>query len=134
MFNWSDAGNVIWSFFWILAFFAYLMALISVVGDLFRDHELTGWSKAVWILFLMFVPVLTVLVYLVARGPGMQVRAERAANQMQKATDSYIRSVAHTSSADEISKARVLLDDGVITQNEYERLKVQALAQTLAQA
>lgn len=51
MFNWSDAGNVIWSFFWILAFFAYLMALISVVGDLFRDHELTGWSKAVWILF-----------------------------------------------------------------------------------
>ena len=88
MFNWSDAGNVIWSFFWILAFFAYLMALISVVGDLFRDHELTGWPSALWILLLIFVPVLTVLVYLIARRPGMQVRAERASHQMQRVADS----------------------------------------------
>jgi ABC-type multidrug transport system fused ATPase/permease subunit len=133
MFNWSDTGNIVWSFFWILAFFAYLMALFAVVGDLFRDHTLTGWGRALWILFLVFVPFLTVLVYLIARGSGMQVRAERAANQMQHATDSYIRSVVHISPAEEITKAKALLDDGVITHSEYETLKAQALAQALTQ-
>ncbi|MBU4556970.1 MAG: PLDc N-terminal domain-containing protein, partial [Actinobacteria bacterium] len=72
MFNWTDGWSVIWSFFWVFAFIAYLIALFAVIGDLFRDHRLNGWWKALWIVLLVFVPFLTVLVYLVARGPGME--------------------------------------------------------------
>jgi len=129
MFNWSDAWSVIWSFFWIFAFIAYLFALFAVIADLFRDHKLSGWAKALWIVFLVFVPFLTVLVYLIARGPGMQRRAEAEAKQAQDAAENYIRSVAHAHSpADEISKAKALLDGGSITQEEFEAMKRQALS------
>ena len=127
MFNWNDAWNVIWSFFWMFAFIAYLFALFAVVADLFRDHKLNGWWKALWILFLVFVPFLTVLVYLIARGPGMQIRAERSAQQAQDATESYIRTVAHHSPADEITKAKALLDEGTITETEFGMIKARAL-------
>jgi len=129
MFNWNDFWNVIWSFFWIFAFIAYLFALFAVIADLFRDHKLNGWWKAVWVIFLVFVPFLTVLIYLIARGPGMQERAERESQQIQHATEDYIRHVAHTPSpADEITKAKTLADNGAITNEEYEHLKARALA------
>lgn len=129
MFNWNDFGNAIWSFFWIFAFIAYLFALFAVIADLFRDHQLNGWWKAVWMVFLVFVPFLTVLVYLIARGRGMQLRAERDSQKLEESREQYIRSVAGAHSpADEITKAKTLLDAGTISPEEYERLKAHALA------
>ncbi|MGJ4845994.1 SHOCT domain-containing protein [Leifsonia sp. Le1] len=125
---WDNFWNIIWLFFWSFAFIAYLFALFSIVGDLFRDHKLNGWWKALWIIFLIFVPFLTALVYLIARGPGMAERSQKEARQVQSATDQYIRTVASTSPADEIAKAKQLLDQGVITQEEFAHLKARALA------
>ena len=120
--------NVIWVIFWSFAFVAYLFALFAVVADLFRDHRLNGWWKALWIIFLVFVPFLTVLVYLIARGRGMAERSAKEQKQVQRATDDYIKQVAGASPADEIAKAKSLLDAGTITQDEYNSLKSKILA------
>jgi ABC-type multidrug transport system fused ATPase/permease subunit len=129
---WESFWDVIWWFFWVFAFIAYLMALFAIIGDLFRDHKLNGWAKAVWIIFLIFVPFLTALVYLIARGSGMAERSQKEARHYQAATDEYIRQTAGTaaSPADEIAKAKSLLDAGTISQGEYDRLKAKALAHT----
>jgi len=119
--------NIIWLFFWSFAFIAYLFALFSIIGDLFRDHKLNGWWKALWIIFLIFVPFLTALIYLIARGPGMAERAQKQAREVQQAQESYIRHVADSSPADEIAKAKALLDNGTITQAEFDHLKARAL-------
>jgi hypothetical protein len=116
-----------WEFLWWLfifyAFFAFLWALFMVIGDLFRDHELSGWWKAVWILFLVFVPLLSVLTYMVARGKGMQKRAMEAARKSRADTDEYIRQVASASPSEEIAKAKALMDAGTITPEEFNRIK-----------
>ena len=125
---WDSFWNIMWIFFWSFAFIAYLMALFAVISDLFRDHKLNGWLKALWIIFLIFVPFLTVLVYVIARAPGMNERAEQRARQSQAATDTYIRDVASSSSADEIAKAKALLDNGSITPDEYAALKTRAMS------
>ena len=116
--------------FWVFVFFAYLMVLFSIIGDLFRDSELNGWVKAIWIIFLIFVPFLTALVYLIARGNGMTKRSIAQATEMRKAQDEYIRATAGSSGggADDIAKAKALLDAGTITQPEFEALKAKALA------
>lgn len=120
--------NVIWYFFLSFAFIAYLFALFAVIVDIFRDHALNGWLKAVWLLFLVFVPFLTVLVYVIARGESMTRRSVRDQHAAQSATDDYIRNVAGSSSpSDQIQKAKGLLDSGVITSAEYETLKADAL-------
>lgn len=124
---WDNFWSIVWFFFWSFAFISYLFALFAVVSDLFRDHTLGGSGKAVWLVCLVFVPFLTVLVYLVARGPGMAERSERGAAQAQRAADDYIRGVAGSSPSDEIMKAKALLDAGTITPDEYERLKGAAL-------
>lgn len=124
---WDNVWSIVWFFFWSFAFISYLFALFAVVGDLFRDEALGGWGKALWIFCLVFVPFLTVLVYLVARGKGMAERSQRSAVQAQRAADEYIRGVAGSSPADEIAKAKALLDSGTITPDEYERLKGAAL-------
>ena len=125
---WDNFWNVIWVIFWSFAFVAYLFALFAVVADLFRDHRLNGWWKALWIIFLVFVPFLTVLVYLIARGRGMAERSAKEQKQVQRATDAYIKQVAAASPADEIAKAKSLLDAGTITQDEYNSLKSKILA------
>jgi ABC-type multidrug transport system fused ATPase/permease subunit len=125
---WDNFWNIIWVIFWSFAFVAYLFALFSVVADLFRDHKLNGWWKALWIIFLIFVPFLTVLVYLIARGRGMAERGAKEQKQVQQATNDYIRQVAGASPADEIAKAKELLDAGTITQDEYNSLKAKILA------
>ncbi|MFZ4893519.1 PLDc N-terminal domain-containing protein [Plantibacter sp. Mn2098] len=127
---WDSFWNIIWIFFWSFAFISYLFALFAVIADLFRDHKLNGWWKALWILFLVFVPFLTVLVYLIARGRGMAERSERSAKQAQSATEGYIREVAGASPSDEIAKAKALLDGGSITPEEYASLKAHALSKT----
>jgi len=121
--------NFIWLFFWSFAFIAYLFALFAVISDIFRDHELSGWLKAVWIIFLVFVPFLTVLVYLIARGRSMAERQARSAQQAEAATTEYIRSVAKASPSQEIAKAKELLDAGTLTQAEFDAVKAKALSQ-----
>ena len=121
--------NFMWLFFWSFAFIAYLFALFAVISDIFRDHELSGWLKAVWIIFLVFVPFLTVLVYLIARGRSMAERQARSAQQAEAATTDYIRSVAKASPSQEIAKAKELLDAGTLTQAEFDAVKAKALSQ-----
>jgi len=124
----GNIWNVIWLFFWVFAFLAYLMALFNVIGDLFRDGKLNGWWKALWIIFLVFLPFLTVLVYLIARGRGMEERKAGQVRQAQAAANQYIRDVAAASLTDDIAKAKALLDAGVINADEFAKLKAKALA------
>jgi len=124
---WGNFWSFIGWFFWAFVFVAYLFALFSVIADLFRDHQLGGWWKALWVLFLIFVPFLTTLVYLIARGQGMAERSQKHARAAQSAADEYIRTVAHHSPSDEIAKAKALLDAGTIDEDEYRSLKTRAL-------
>lgn len=127
---WESFWDLIWWFLWAFAFIAYLFALFAIIGDLFRDQKLNGWWKAVWIIFLIFVPFITALIYLIARGNGMAERSARDAKAAQAATEAYIRQTAGAASSpsDEIAKAKALLDSGTITAAEYEALKAKALA------
>ncbi|MFH7323606.1 SHOCT domain-containing protein [Aeromicrobium sp. HA] len=129
--------NDVWDFvlvmLWAFFFVAYLIVLFNVIADLFRDHELSGWLKAVWLLFLIFVPALTALVYVIFRGRGMTERSIAAAERSRRATESYIREVAATPAgaagpADQIAIAKALLDEGTISAEEFEVLKAKALA------
>ena len=120
--------DIVELFFWSFVFVAYLMVLFSIVRDLFRDRKLNGVLKAIWILFLIFVPFLTALVYLIARGRGMSERTVAAQQRAQTQADTYIRSVAGSSATDDIAKAKSLLDSGTITQAEFDKLKASALA------
>jgi len=124
--------DIIWFIIVAFAFIFYLMVLFSIISDLFRDHETSGWVKAVWIVFLLFFPLITALVYLIVRGQGMAKRSMRDAQQFQAAQDEYIRSVATNSGgsspADQIGKAHDLLNKGAITQAEFDAIKVKALA------
>ena len=124
-----DFGDFFWLLVWSFFIVCYLMILFQIIGDLFRDRELSGWWKALWIIALIFVPFLTALIYLIVRGRGM---AERQAGELQKAqaaTDSYIQEVAGRSNpAEQIATAKSLLDEGTITQAEFDRLKASALA------
>ena len=121
----------LWDMIWFMAvvfmFLAYLMALFSIIGDLFRDRELSGGLKAVWLLALVFFPFITALVYLIVRGSGMADRAQAQVKQQKAATDDYIRTVASASPADEIAKAKSLLDAGTISASEYAALKAKIL-------
>lgn len=120
-----------WEVFWyiviIFAFVAYLMVLFSILSDLFRDHETGGFAKAIWIIALIFFPFLTALIYLIARGKGMAERNVKAAKEMQDAQNAYIRDVAGSSPADQIHKAKELLDSGAISQAEFDAIKAKAL-------
>ena len=124
---WNNFWDIFWWFFLVYAFIAFLWALFAVIGDLFRDDTLSGWWKAVWILFLVFVPLLGVLVYVIARGKGMTERSMERARANREASDAYIRSVAAASPSDEISKATALRDSGTISADEFERIKTKAL-------
>lgn len=123
-------GSVFLTTLWIFLLFAWLMVLFYILSDLFRDHQLSGWLKAVWIILLIFVPFLTALVYLIARGKGMQQRALSEAKRFQKAQEDYIRDVSQSgaSPTEQIAQAQKLLDSGAITAEEFQRLKAKALA------
>jgi predicted PurR-regulated permease PerM len=129
---WDSFWDFIWYTLVIFAFVAYLMILFWILTDLFRDHKLSGWWKAVWIVFLVIVPWLTALVYLIARGGGMTQRNLEAQQQAKAQADEYIKSVAGggggKSAAEQIADAKALLDSGTITDSEYEQLKAKALA------
>ena len=124
---WSNLGSIFWYTLTIIIFVSYLMVLFSIVGDIFRDREMSGGIRAVWIVCLIFVPFITALIYLIVRGRGMTERAVAQAERNKAAADDYIRSVAG-SPADEIARAKALLDAGTISPAEYEGLKAKALA------
>lgn len=124
----SNVWDLVLIFFISFAFIAYFITLFSVVVDLFRDETLSGGWKAVWLLFIWFVPFLTLFVYLIARGGGMATRSQASAKKSQDAATEYIRQAAGTSPADEIAKAKALLADGTITQAEFDAIKAKALS------
>ena len=122
-----------WDFFllmiWSYVFIAYLILLFHIVKDVFRDPDLGGGAKALWIIGLIVVPFLIALIYVITRGRGMAERRAAADRQAQAETDQYIQSVASTSSpAEQISSAKELLDSGSITPAEFDQLKAKALA------
>ena len=123
-----------WDWFWLMIwwffFFAYLVIFFQIIADLFRDRALSGWWKALWVVFLIVAPFLSALIYLIARGRGMAERQLAMAVSNKQATDEYIRAAAGTgaSPAEEIASAKRLLDSGAIDAAEYNALKARALA------
>ncbi|QWT23782.1 SHOCT domain-containing protein [Subtercola sp. PAMC28395] len=124
--------DVVGVFFWSFVFISYLMILFSIIGDLFRNHKTPGIVKAIWFIFLIFVPFLTAFVYLIANGRGMSERQLAAQQSAKKQADDYIRQAAGSSPTDEVAKAKTLLDSGAITQAEFDKVKAGALSRTAA--
>ncbi|WP_043445912.1 SHOCT domain-containing protein [Arthrobacter sp. L77] len=125
---WENIWNIIWLSFSIMVFFAYLIVLFQIIVDLFRDRELSGWLKTLWMVGLIFIPLITSVVYLLARGRGMADRELASRQAAQESMDNYVRSVAKPTSAEEIAKAKELLEAGAITEPEFVKLKDRALA------
>ena len=129
MFN--DNGSFLLALFELFLFFAWFMCLFWVFGDIFRSKDLGGGAKTIWVLFVILVPWLGILIYLLARGHGMHERQLEQAKDIQQAQTAYIQSVAGTSSgnaADQIASAKGLLDSGTITQAEFDQIKAKAIA------
>lgn len=120
--------DIVWLIIVSFGFIAYLLLLFFILGDLFRDRHTSGWVKAIWIVFLLFLPVLTSLIYLIVRGGGIQERAQEAADRDKQAADAYIRATAGTNPAAQIAEAKRLLAEGTITQEEFDQLKAKALS------
>jgi uncharacterized SAM-binding protein YcdF (DUF218 family) len=129
MFN--DNGSFLLAMFEFFLFFAWFMCLFWVLGDIFRSSDLGGGGKTLWVIFVILIPWLGILVYVIARGHGMQQRQVEQAQAMQAAQADYIKSVATSgpgSATEEIASAKGLLDSGAITQAEFDALKAKALA------
>jgi len=121
--------DVFVSMFWFMLLFAWIMLLFHIIADIFRDHELSGVSKALWCLFLIFIPWIGVLVYLIARGNSMTQRSVEAAKQNEESMRAYVRDAAGApSAADELRKLAELRDSGAITPEDYEQAKAKVLA------
>jgi len=121
-----------WDILYLIAstflFFAYLIILFHIIVDLFRDSELAGGYKVLWLIGLILLPFLTALGYVLARGKGMAERQRTALQRAKSDTDAYIRDVAGKSPAEQIADAKALLDAGTINQGDFDRLKEKALA------
>lgn len=113
----------------VFFFVIWIWILITILSDLFRDHELSGWAKAAWVLFLVFIPFLTALIYLIARGEGMRDRTIKAQADAKKHFDEYVRDQAQAASpADELHKLADLKDKGALSAEEYDKAKAKLLA------
>jgi hypothetical protein len=124
-------GQVLWSMLWFFAFFILIWLLIVVFGDIFRSDDLSGWAKALWTIFVIFLPYLGIFVYLIARGGKMQKHAVQEAQAEDTAFRQYVQSAVNsngTSAADEISQLVDLRNKGVITDEEFQQAKAKALA------
>jgi hypothetical protein len=127
----DDNGSFLLAMFEFFIFFAYIMCLFWIFGDLFRSRDLGGGAKTLWILFIIILPGLGMLIYLIARGGGMTQRAMEHEQQVREQQAQYIQSVAGSqgsAAADQIASAKQLLDSGAISQAEFEQLKAKALA------
>jgi type VI protein secretion system component VasK len=124
-----QVGEVLWTFVWFTLFFIWIWLAISVFIDIFRSHDMGGWHKAIWILFIVLLPYLGVLVYLIARGGKMQAHAVEAAKQQDAAAKEYIREAAGTpaSPVDELHRLADLKERGVIDDAEFQSLKAKTI-------
>jgi hypothetical protein len=114
---------------WFFLFFIWIWLLITIFADIFRSDDLSGWGKAFWTIFVIILPFLGILVYLIARGKKMQEHAVKAAEAQDSAMRQYVQSVASTgSAADEIQRLAELRDKGVLSEAEFEQAKAKALA------
>jgi len=122
-------GQVFWSMLWFFLFFIWIWLLISLFGDIFRSKDLSGWGKALWTIFIIILPFLGVLVYLIVRGNSMQERALQDAANRESQFRGYVQSVATTGggAADELAKLADLRDKGVISDAEFQAAKAKAL-------
>jgi ABC-type multidrug transport system fused ATPase/permease subunit len=120
--------EILWFIIISFALIAYLMVFFHIITDLFRDKSISGWIKAVWMICLVIFPLITAVVYLLARGRGMSERQMEAYGRAQEAQEDYIRSVASTSPVEQIKQAEQMLSSGTITQAEFDALKAKALA------
>jgi ABC-type multidrug transport system fused ATPase/permease subunit len=121
-------GDALLTVLEIFLLFAWFWILITVIGDLFRDHQISGWGKAGWVLLLIVLPFLGTLIYLIARGEGMRERAVKEQADMKKHMDAYIRETAESSPVDELHKLSELKDKGAISDAEFDRAKAKLLA------
>jgi hypothetical protein len=122
---WDLMGTMLIFFIWVI----WLWLLFTVFIDIFRRHDIGGWSKAIWVVFLVVLPYIGVLVYLIVEHQGMAERQAKQVQQAQAQTDEYIRSVSSQADpTEQIAKAKALLDAGTITQEEFDALKAKALA------
>src|SRR6476620_7791894 len=123
------SGQVLWSMMWFFLFFIWIWLLITVFADIFRSHDMGGFAKAIWVIFVILVPYLGVFVYLIARGHKMSEHALEAAQANDAAARAYIQQAAGTSgsSADELARLADLKAQGVIDDAEFARLKAKAI-------
>jgi hypothetical protein len=117
-------GQVLWSMLWFFLFFMWIMLVFSTIGDIFRSHDLSGWAKAIWTLFIVFLPFLGVFIYLIVRGDKMTQHGVDDANAQEAATQQYIRNAAGSSSAaDQLKSIADLHDAGKLSDEEYAAAK-----------
>ena len=128
----DDNGSFLLALFEFFIFFAWFMCLWWILGDVFRSRDLGGGAKTIWVLFIIVLPWLGILVYLIARGRGMAERAVESQQELQRQQTEYIQAVAGSSAgpsaADQITSAKALLDAGTITPQEFDQMKAKALA------
>jgi len=124
-------GQVLWSMLWFFCFFIFIWLLIVVFGDIFRSDDLSGWGKAAWTIFVIFLPYLGIFVYLIARGGKMQKHAVREAQAQDAAFRSYVQDAVQpngNNTADQIATLADLRDKGAISEAEFQQAKAKALA------
>ena len=122
-------ADLMWTFVLFFAFLVYFWLIITVFGDLFRRHDVSGWGKTAWVVFVFVIPLIGALTYLISQGHGMADRRMKEMDQAKQETDAYIRTVAAPGyhGVDEISRGKELLDRGAISQDEFDELKRRAL-------
>jgi hypothetical protein len=121
-------GDLLLLVFEMFLFVVWIWILFTIITDLFRDHDMSGWAKGLWIILLIFIPYLTALVYLVINGSDMRERQLRAQAEAKHQADDYIRAAAHVSPADELHKLHELVEKGALSEAEYDRAKEKLLA------
>jgi general stress protein CsbA len=120
--------NIFWTMIIFFCWVAWIWMVIAIFSDIFRRHDASGFKKALWCIFIIVVPFLGALVYLIANGDGMSQRQRERAEQAQSQFEGYVKSVSSNGSATELVKAKDLLDSGAITQAEFDSLKAKVLA------
>jgi hypothetical protein len=121
-----QVGQVLWSMLWFTMFFLWIWVVIAVFGDIFRSHDLSGFAKALWTIFVIFVPFLGILAYLIARGHKIEEHRAAAAQQADAAMQAYVRSTVATPASD-LAALADLRDRGVIDDTEFEAMKQRTL-------
>jgi len=121
--------NIFWTMLWFFMFFIWIWLLIDVFADIFRSHDMGGFAKALWVIFVIIAPFLGVFIYLIARGGKMHERSAKAAQAQEQAFNSYVKDVAGSSgTADQLAKLADLKDKGVLTEEEFQAQKAKVLS------